>query len=227
MEDSNVCLKIWLWSIYIECTRPKGISSIQLGHDLGVTQKTAWFILHRLRIAWLRHTLEPFVGPIEVDETLVGGKDKNRHRDKRGTIDKAIVAGIRDRSTGQVVAQVVSRADGATLRPYVIGNLVEGGEVYSDESPAYKGLSNHSSVCHSRGEYVRNSVTTNSLESFWSLFKRTYHGTYHYISPKHLPKYVGQSVGRFNIRHLPVLDRMALLTRSLVGPKINYKELVS
>ena len=165
---------------------------MKLHRDLGISQKTAWFMAHRIRENWLHDFNDKFEGPVEADETYVGGKEKNKHDWKkqkagRGTVGKAPVVGIKDRATGNIVATAVKSTNRATLQGFVEGHTEEDAQVYTDEHASYKGINRpHEAVAHGAGEYVRAMARTNGLESHWALFKRGLDGIYHHVSVKHL-----------------------------------------
>ena len=229
---SNVPLRKWAIAIYLCLTSLKSVSSMKLHRDLNVSQKTAWFMLHRIREAWASETRGAFAGPVEADETFVGGKESNKHEsdrahEGRGAVGKTAVAGVKDRATRQVRAQVVPNTTGETLRGFVASHTQPDAMVYTDGEPAYWGLPNHEAVRHSVGEYVRGMAHTNGMESFWSMLKRAHMGTFHKLSPKHLDRYVQEFAGKQNTRDLGTLAQMRDTVARLVGRNLLYWALIA
>ncbi len=232
MQGSNLPLRTWAMAYYLMATGIKGTSSMKLHRDLGVTQKTAWHLAHRIRESWNDGAGDavPMAGPVEIDETFIGGLEGNKHADKklhagRGAVGKSIVAGVRDRETNEVRAEVVDSVDKATLQGFVGDHVEPEARKYTDEASGYVGLSNHASCRHSVGRWVDGQAHTNGLESFWALLKRGYHGTYHRMSPKHLHRYVGEFAGRHNQRPRDTVDQMAGMVRRSVRKRLRYRDL--
>ena len=235
LERSKVPLRKWAIAIYLELTSLKSVSSMKLHRDIGVNQRTAWFMLHRIRQAWFDTDDDgSFRGPIEVDETYFGGKRQNMSLSKRkaltgrGPVGKTAVVGAKDRETNQVVAKVVTSTDSDTLQGFVKDNADPDAAIYTDEATAYESLPfDHETVKHSVGEYVKGQAHINGIESFWATLKRAHKGTFHKISPKHLNRYVQEFAGKHNVRDLGTLAQMTTLAARLVGKRLMYRDLIA
>ena len=234
MAGSPLPLLKWVYAIYLDTTSLKGVASMKLHRELGITQKTAWYMQQRIREAFADQGPRVLMqGPVEVDETYVGGKRQNMSTAKRktltgrGTVGKTAVVGAKDRKTKRVSAQVVESTDGATLQRFVVDNAEWDAEIYTDDACAYRALANHQAVKHSAGQYVDGQIHTNGVESFWSMLKRAHKGTFHKMSPKHLQRYVNEFAGRHNIRDLDTRTQMAFIARKLMGKKLSYADLIA
>ena len=236
LERSKVPLRKWVFAIYLEMTSLKGVSSMKLHRDIKVTQKTAWFMLHRIREAWANESARRFAGPVEADKTFIGGKRKNMSLSKRkamgkagrGAVGKAVVAGVKDRDSNHISADVVRGTDALSLQGFVLDRSAEDAKVYTDESASYRGMRrDHETVNHSVSEYVRGQAHTNGIESFWAMLKRGYHGTYHHISEKHLHRYVAEFAGRHNVRNCDTIDQMISVVVGMIGKRLMYRDLIA
>ena len=235
MECAKVGYQDWLLAAFLLMTSLKSVSSMKLHRDLGVTQKTAWFLAQRLRVA-LSQDGTLFAGPVEVDETYVGGRRRNMSNTKRralaktgrGPVGKTAVVGIKDRATKHVAATVVTDTDAATLQGFVREHTAPGATVYTDDATAYVSLPfNHATVKHSLSEYVKGDIHTNGIESLWSMLKRAHKGTFHKLSPKHLDRYVQEFAGKHNLREHDTIDQLTALSGGMDGKQLRYRTLIA
>ena len=233
MQSSKLGLQKWAIALYLTSTGIKGTASMKVYRDLGMRQATAWHLMHRIREAFDEGVDLPFPGPVEADEAYFGGKRENMSKAKRktlkgrGPVGKTVVVGTKDRATKRVSAAVVDTPDKRTLQRFISERAAPGAKVYTDDYVVYRGMPfDHEAVRHVDGEYVRGDAHTNGIESFWSLLKRSYHGTFHHISEKHLGRYVREFAGRHNIRDLDTVTQMATLARGMVGKRLRYADLV-
>jgi len=234
-EGSHIDLRKWFIAVYIFSSHKKGISSHQLARDLGITQKAAWHMLGRIRYAFqLKGLTEKMDGLVQADESFFGGKNKNRHADKkvlesqgRSVKDKTPVLGLM-KTAGNLHLSVVKDTKASTLKPVIKKMVEQGSIVVTDDWHGYKGLSkeySHVVINHKENEYVRGVFHTNNIENFWSLLKRGIYGIYHQVSPKHLHRYCDEFAHRFNSRKIGSTERFDFSLRNTEG-RLTYKALI-
>jgi transposase-like protein len=235
-ERSHVPLHKWIYAMYLLITSRKGISSMQLSKEIGITQKSAWFVLQRLREA-CGSDFSKLSGIVEVDEMYMGGKEKNRRKGEklnpgRGPAGKKAVLGMRERG-GRTKAMPISSPNSHNLQSNIHAHVEVGSSIHTDEYKSYNGIGglyyNHETIHHNSGEYVRDGVTTNGIESVWAVMKRGLHGVYHHASEKHLGRYMNEFTFRLNDGNVKrhTLDRLDSFVKATAGRGITYKKLTA
>jgi transposase-like protein len=232
-EDSPISLEKWLPAVWMLLNCKNGVSSWEIHRAISVTQKSAWFMLHRIRLAAQNKTFNKLAGEVEVDETFIGGKARNMHADKReekihgrGPDGKTIVAAVLERG-GTVRAKVCTTRRKPELQEMIRENVEAGSEVFTDALKSYDGLNEfqHQVIDHAEA-YVNGNIHTNGLENFWSLLKRSIHGTYVRVEPFHLFRYVDEQAFRYNNRNMTDIQRFVFVMRHIVGRRLTYKQLI-
>lgn len=235
-EDSPIGLDKWLAAVWLIANSKNGISSHELGRAIGLTQKSAWFVLHRIRLAMQTGSFDKAGGTVEVDETFIGGKARNMHPHVRarkitgtGGKDKALVVGTLERNSdgpSQVRGTVLGDRTKRTLEGYVRDNVTEGSAVYTDALASYSGLARdfeHATVDHAE-RYVDGQVHSNGIENFWALLKRGLHGTYISVEPFHLFRYLDERVFTFNHRESSDLGRFTTVVEMVSGRRLTWAQ---
>ena len=231
MERSHIGYQRWAFAIYLMVTNLKGTSSMHLHRDLGISQKSAWFMAHRIRKVWedQQDGSNRYDGPVEFDEAFFGGREKNKHWDKRLRANwhrgKQIVAGARDHASGEISAKVVPDNTAQVLLEFVSVRVDPDAEVWTDDHGGYLGAQHRHIVRHSLGQYVNEQAHINGMESFWAMLKRAYMGTFHRISPAHLQRYIDEFAGQHNQRKMDTEVQMVMLVQQMVGRRLHYREL--
>jgi len=234
-ENSKIPLRTWFAAMYLCTTSKKGISSVQLSEQLGITQKTAWFVLSRIRTMLADNSNEPLTGEVEVDETYVGGKDYFKHKSKKskgtGMVEKSPMVGFKQRD-GKIVLRVVDKgaANTATIAPLVRQHVCTSAILITDGFGAYRAVGKeykaHEIVNHTAGEYVRGKFHTNNMEGFWAIMKRGIYGIYHSVSHKHLHRYCNEFSYRYNTREVSAVERFQASLQKVSDTRITYKGLI-
>ncbi len=232
LADSNIPLSKWAVAFYLYATNLKGVSSMKLHRDLGISQKAAWHMAHRIREAW-NAGMDKLSGEVEVDETFIGGLERNKHANKKlrkgtGIVGKVVVMGAKGREMNKVVLRVVPDTKTETLQGFVEEQVADNAIVYTDEHSGYRNIpQEHKIVKHGVSQFVNEAAHTNGIESHWAMLKRGYHGTYHQMSGKHLQRYVNEFAGRHNQRPLDTAQQLDVMADGIVGKRLRWQDLVS
>ena len=230
LEASNKGFQVWGIAIYLLATNLKSVSSMKLSRDLKITQRTAWHLAHRIREAW-KSKGELFAGPVARSFIPTTATLPTGPRPASSFLSECLFRSlppmkVSSTSTGKVSAEVVESTDQLALFGFIAERVQDSTAIYTDEHRSYQGLPNHTTVKHSAGEFVNGMAHTNGIESFWSLLKRGYHGTFHKMSVKHLDRYVTEFSGRHNMRECDTIQQMSMVARGLDGKRLPYKALV-
>ncbi|MDZ4859297.1 MAG: IS1595 family transposase [Candidatus Hydrogenedentes bacterium] len=234
-EDSPIALEKWLAAMWLVANCKNGVSSYEVARDLGVTQKSAWFMLHRIRLAMQDESFQKLTGIVEVDETLIGGKARFMHKKKkaklkkggRGSSGKVIVMGALSRTEGKVRTRVIESVKRSKLDPEVRKHVEKGSEIHTDALASYESLADeydHKVIDHAI-RYVDGNIHTNCMENFWSCLKRSIKGTYVSVEPFHLFRYLDEQAHRFNNRKLNDAERFQSVVSTVAGKRLTYAKL--